>query len=259
MNIGASSACFYPLETEKALLRVGEAGFGVSEIFFNTFSELSPDFLRELCKIRDAYSLNIAAVHPFSSGAEQFFIFGNYERRFRDTVELYKRYFEAAAALGASIFVLHGAFAEKTTPDEQCYERFGILSRAAKSFGVTVAQENVVRFASQSPAYIAGMRSYLGNDFAMVLDIKQTCRAGHAATEYIAAAGERIVHVHLSDNDAESDCLPPGKGSFDFSALFAALSTAGYNGKGIIELYSHSFTSDSELVAAKKYLENTLS
>ena len=40
MNIGASSSCFYPLETEKSLLLVGKAGIRITEVFFNSPSEL---------------------------------------------------------------------------------------------------------------------------------------------------------------------------------------------------------------------------
>ena len=33
MKLGASTACFYPLETEKALLKVTELGYKYAEVF----------------------------------------------------------------------------------------------------------------------------------------------------------------------------------------------------------------------------------
>ena len=44
--------------------------------------------------------------------------------------------------------------------------------------GVTVCQENVNRFKSQHIAFCDRMRRALGDDFHMVLDIKQAVRAG---------------------------------------------------------------------------------
>ena len=40
MNFGASIACFYPMDTELSLRKIGELGIKNTEIFFNTFSEL---------------------------------------------------------------------------------------------------------------------------------------------------------------------------------------------------------------------------
>ena len=45
MEIGASSACFYPLETETSFLRIAQLGFSCCEIFFNSESELNPVFV----------------------------------------------------------------------------------------------------------------------------------------------------------------------------------------------------------------------
>ena len=45
MNIGVSTASFYPLETEAALEELGKAGVKYTEIFFNALSELKPAFI----------------------------------------------------------------------------------------------------------------------------------------------------------------------------------------------------------------------
>ena len=43
MDIGLSSACFYPLETEKSIIRACETGAKTIEIFMNADSEFQPD------------------------------------------------------------------------------------------------------------------------------------------------------------------------------------------------------------------------
>lgn len=48
MRIGASTACLYPMETEKAVATLIENGFRIIEIFFNSFSELEPEYLEKL-------------------------------------------------------------------------------------------------------------------------------------------------------------------------------------------------------------------
>ena len=48
MRIGASTACLYPMETEKAVATLIENGFRIIEIFFNSFSELELEYLEKL-------------------------------------------------------------------------------------------------------------------------------------------------------------------------------------------------------------------
>lgn len=257
MRIGMSSSCFYPQETEASLRRIGEAGAKTAEIFFNAPSELEGELLRELCAIRDRYGMEIVSIHPFMSFAEFFYLFSDYCRRFTDSLELYKHFFAAGAALGARWFVLHGA--TKLVIDKADYaERLWRLNETAKPFGMRVAHENVVRFVGEDPAFMTYLYGQLGDDFHMVLDLKQSRRAGVDPFSFIEQVGPRIEHVHISDSDAYRDCLPPGKGSFPFGKLFAALQAQGYRGKYIIELYRQNFGDEADLTAAQQFLRGVL-
>ena len=259
MEIGASSACFYPLETEKAFLKIAKLGFGHSEIFFNSPCELEKPFLRELKAISDAYSTRVTSLHPYTSAAEGYILFSGYERRFRDGIELYKSYFEAAAALGAQFIVLHGAKQIREITAEEYAERFSILNETAKGFGCCVAHENVVNFVGQTPEFMSFMKKQIGDDFKMVLDIKQARRTGVDPAEFIKEMGSSIAHVHLSDYNQSCDCLAPSeKGLYDFGSLFTALDSIGYEGKCMIELYSSGFSNESEITDGAKYLEGIL-
>ena len=125
MRIGVSSSCYYPLETEKSLVRLGEMGVKTAEVFFNSPSELTGGLFREICEIKSYYGMDIVSFHPFMSFAEGYFLFSSYERRFYDSLEMiYKPCFEAAAKLGAKYVILHGARGKKTIPDEEYAERF---------------------------------------------------------------------------------------------------------------------------------------
>ena len=255
MNIGASSACFYPLETEKSFRKICELGFSHSEIFINSPSELKPEFIKEIRSIKDSYGITVTSLHPYRSSSDGYDFFSKYKRRFYDATEDYKRFFSAAAELDAKYIVMHGSKRRSEIPLTEYAERFGELDSIAKAFGCRVAHENVVDFVSADPEFMRFMKEQLGKDFKAVLDIKQARRAGFDYKEFIDVLGENIVHLHLSDFNSEHNCIPPSeKGLFDFSALFTALKGIGYKGDGIVELYSDGYKDSSEIVSAAEHL-----
>lgn len=256
MIFGASTACFYPMDTELSLRKIAQLGIKNTEIFFNTFSELEPDYLKNLKCIADEYGVKVKSIHPFSSFAENYMIFTSYERRFNDTAELYKKYYQACNILGADILVFHGARDRGSICDEAKFERFGIMAQQANAFGVTLAQENVVEFCSQHPEYLVKMRDYLGDSFKMVFDTKQAVRAKHKPMEFVNALGESIVHIHISDNNEERDCLAPGKGTCNLAEIKNEMKKLNYRGSWIVELYNHNYNSDDEIVKGVEYISS---
>lgn len=257
MEIGASTACFYPLETEKALQAVTELGFKKAEVFMNAPSELEMPFVNILNNVAKEGGTQIVSVHPFSSFLESSCIFGDYQRRFDDFIWIYEKTCHAAAQLGARLIVIHGAVAmpKIPIPDERYFERFRTLIEIGKREGVMVCQENVNRFKSQSIDFCKKMRSALGSDYHMVFDIKQTIRAGEDTFEFLEEFKNEIAHVHISDNSPVADCQPPGRGTFDFGRVKSILDSANYQGDYIIEIYSGSYDVPRELEESKKYLQ----
>ena len=246
-EIGVSSACFYPLETEKSLEEAGKCGFKNVELFINSHSEIEDDFVDILLAIKNKYALNIVSVHPFASFAESFYLFSNYERRYTDILPLYDRLFEVTARLGADIFVFHGAKIPGTISDDEYCRRFAHLIEMGKKYGVRVCQENVVHHRSESPEYLKMMKDKIGASFSVVLDVKQAHRAGYSPYEFIDALGDSIIHIHISDRNDEKDCIAPLRGVFDFNKLFDTMKARGYSGKFIIELYNWSYDDKSEI------------
>ena len=102
MEIGASTSCFYPLETEKALDKVISLDFKTAEVFFNSPCELEEPFVKQMRKNADAGGTKIVSIHPFSSNLENNCIFGEYQRRYDDFIGMYQKHFHAAALLGKS-------------------------------------------------------------------------------------------------------------------------------------------------------------
>ena len=263
MDAGISTACFYPMETEKALADILHNGVKKVEIFFNAPSELEQGFLRQLNVQIKAADARVVSIHPFTSGFEPFLFFQKYERRFRDSLDFYRRYFFAAASLGARYVVFHGNLQEKAGDPQDYFERFALLRESSLEQGVTLVQENVNRYCSAKVDFILQMRRYLSDQVEFTLDLKQSVLAGEGVEAICKAMGSRLRHIHISDHisghSPKEACLPIGKGHFDFANFFRRLQKDGYQGDMVLELYRHSYERPEELYHSVRTLQDILS
>lgn len=260
MQLAISTACLYPMPLEESLATLIFAGFRKFEVFINTFSELKDGYLRNFRKIAAEKGGSFCSVHPFTSGYENFLFFSEYLRRFDDSLEFYRSYLNACNLLGADILVLHGRRTDKNViSDDEFFERYLKLYELGQSFGVTVAQENVFRFCSETPDFIRAMRAACGDRCAFVLDIKQAVRAGEDPLEMCGAMGEKLRQVHINDHTPSADCLLPGCGTMDYRALALCLKQFGYRGCLTIEVYRKNFGKLAELQKAKETVERVIS
>ena len=256
INVGVSSACLYPMLTEDSVKALVDGGVKHTEIFFNSFSELSSSFIGDLRRILIPANVTVEAIHPFSCVCEPLFLFSSYKRRFEDALDQYRRYFEAAQLLKCHKFILHGDRAERNSIDDKEYfERFAKLNEIAKAYGVTVLQENVSNFRGRNPEFIRNMSEYLGDGVSFTFDVKQCVRASVDPFEMFDAMGTKISHVHLSDNDENHDCLISGKGRFDNARLFEKLKSIDYNGAVLIEVYRQNFKEEKELFEGLEFIK----
>ena len=247
MNIGISTSCYYPLETELALEEVGKAGARTAEVFFNALSELKPAFTDMLLDIKNHYGIEVDSIHSAVPFADSFMIFSAYERRFYEAVEQYTQYSQVAAKLGAKFIIMHGGKPNGILSDEEYCERYMRLKSAALKNGVTVLHENVVKFRSGDIEFLRSMKNILGKDAEFCFDIKQSIRCGYEPFDLIEEFSDNIRHFHISDHSIASDCQLPFKGGFDFKKLFSMLKARGYNGSCIIEVYSDAYKSYKEI------------
>lgn len=255
IQFGVSTASLYPELVEDALYALASLGAGAVEIFFNAGCELEEPVFGRLREILDEYGVNAVSVHPYHSPFESLCLFSGYERRVGEMIDTYKRYFDRMNKLGAEIFVLHGALEGGFCPVERYAERYSRLWRVGREFGVVVAQENVAYCKCGNLAFLTELCKMLGEEISLVLDMKQALRAGFTPLEMLGAVGERVVHIHASDNGAAGDCLPIGAGEFDFAELFARLEALGYRGAMLVELYRADYGEFRELVESAGRLE----
>ena len=254
MKIGISSSCLYPMHTEESFRLIASQGVEISEIFFNANCELQPPFIKELCKIKNEYGIALSSVHPTMSLAESFMLFSNYDRRFNEGIEIFKRYGEIASELGAKYVIMHGGKYNGTMDNHGYFDRFATVADAVRQNGATLLQENVVNFRAGSLESLADMSDYLGDDVNFCLDVKQSLRGGYLPYDVLHLLGNKIKHLHLSDSNEQYDCMLPLDGKFDFKSFLDTAKSVGYTGDAVIEVYRAAFGQPDELFASHQKL-----
>lgn len=259
MQIGISTASFYPLLLEKGITLAAELGFRHLELFFNAESEYAPSFCDERRRQMEDLGIRADSVHPFTSAMEGHLLFSDYARRTKDALDQYRYYFEAAARVGARYFSFHGELMHsrglpRGKPDGARWETYSALCEIAQEFGVVFTQENVSWCRSADPSFLRMLYDHVPQ-LRYTLDTKQAFRAGRSWRDYVDAVGDRIVNLHISDYSRESDCLLPGQGILEFDELFERMEQCGYSGNAVIEVYRTDYQKPEELRQARILLE----
>lgn len=257
MQLGISTACFYPLPVEQALDEIGRLNLHIIEIFFNTESEYFEPIISEIERHVRENQLEVRSIHPFTSANEGILLFSEYTRRTEDAFAQYSRYFEVGQRLGAKYFTFHGERRMGIDTDGGIIDRklrvYRRLIETAAVYGLTFTQENVAWCRSSDPAYLRQLYENVP-DLRFTLDIKQAHRAGHNWQQFVNAVGDRICNIHLNDFDQANSCLLPGEGEMDYDAFFAILAKLGYDRQVLIEVYRDNFGSLDQIRQAVKRL-----
>lgn len=260
LDIGLSSAVFYPeVNTENAISVISKLGFKSAEIFLNSPSEYTEDFINRLAYEKEKYNMDINSVHAFSSSFEPY-LFDSYRRRRDDMFNYFKQVCKAGKMLGAKCYTFHGMKYQNINHinKQLIIDIYNKLTYTALENGIKLAQENVSWCMSSNIEYIKFIEENCAYDLYFTLDIKQAYRAKIDPCEYIKIMGNKLVNFHINDRDDESSCLLPGKGNVDYVRILKKLKEVGYFGNLIIEVYRENFQSYNELNYTKKKLEKFL-
>ena len=256
MELGISTASLFTrCQTEEAPQVIRSMGAGLAELFLNSFCEYKRDYITLLAKrVRDA-GIRVYSVHPMSAQFEAQ-LFSIHDRQRADAAEIYSTVLEAGARLGAQVYVMHGSphlnGAAKNLQTERLVPIFAELNERARSFGLTLALENVSWCFFNKPSFGAALRDALGGEGKMkfVLDSKQAGRSGYSPIDFVNAVGSDVVNWHICDYRGKgSDFRPvlPPNGEADIAGTARALLDAGYQGSAILELYSDMYAGLDEL------------
>ena len=263
MEIGLSTACFYPMPTEQALRLAVSLGFRAIEVFFNAECEFDEGYLCEMRGILKDGGARVVSVHPYTSVMEGLLFCSAYERRTDEGLRLYERYFRAAQQLGTRSFTFHGERAMRSIPEAEntagkgAVANLNRLCALAGNYGITVSHENVAWCRSASPTYLKSLREGV-DSLGFTLDIKQAVRANVAIERYLDVMAGRLTNVHLSDCAPGRSCMLPLEGTLNYPELLSKLRAAGYDAALMIEVYASDYSCSAQLVRARAGMQALL-
>jgi len=117
-------------------------------------------------------------------------------------------------------------------------ESIRVLLRVAKKHGVEIAIENVPEphpFLMKSVQDFLRFHNELDEEIELVLDIGHA-NLNHQVQEFITQFSDKIVHMHVSDNDGIHDShLGIGYGTVDWASVTRAIKRMGYSGVIMLE------------------------
>ena len=259
MQLGLSTAAFYGRwETEEAAGEISRLGFDCAEVFLQTTREYSREFAR-LTGTRLGRT-RCTSVHPMGIQFEGQ-MFSRSKRQKADAFEQFRRVLDAAAVLGAGIYVYHGRSTAqlKALPwnlDANA-EVMQAMCEEAEKRSMNIGWENVFWCQLTTPERVLEAKTALP-EARFTLDIKQAMRAGCDPIAFVRAMGDRLCNVHVCDWDESGKLCLPGEGCFDFDGFFKALMEEGYSGPVIMEPYLALIKSDESLLRSIAFMKNKM-
>lgn len=255
MDIGLSSACFYPdTLTENTLCKIKEAGFSVAEIFLNCPSEYEEKYIDLLANEADKNNIKINSLHAFCAAFEPF-LFDEYEKRRSDMFIYFEKLCRCCSQIGANCYTFHGMRLRDGYNKKLIMEVYDKLSYTALKYGIMLCQENVSWCMSSRLDFLEYVKENSKYPIYFTLDVKQAYKAGLNPMDYLKIMGKGLKNLHINDRNDNSVCLLPGNGNVDFNLLKQELENIEYDGAGIIEVYKENYKDLSEIKKSKDYLE----
>lgn len=252
--IGISTAtCFCRLYNEDTLPLFDEWGVHAAEVFLTSFSEYSPSFAQTL-KARMG-NIRVHSIHVLNTQFEPQ-LYAEHPRVRADALSWLDLALKSANILGATHYTFHGIIRFKRTFRENLVfaaKRTAELVSYCAERGVTLAYENVEWALMNRPGVFSVLKKECPT-LQAVLDTKQARLSGYDYTDYLDEMAGSLAHVHVSDVDETGRMCLPGKGVFDFDALFSRLREIGFRGPVFIENYSGDYKEMGELKASFDFL-----
>ena len=224
-----SSAAFFARPLENTFRIVAETGYtGVEVMVTKDPASQDPERMRSLA---DEHGLEIGAIHAPSLLMTRK-VWGT------DPVGKIDRAIRVAEQAEVPVVVMHPPFRWQRAYRRWLDETLPVLEQRT---GVTVAIENMfpVRMGRH------GMNFHANQDLDeleglpdLVLDTSHAAVAEHDPVEVRRRFGDRLRHVHLSDNAGKGwdSHLPPGDGVMDLDAFCDDLVAARYEGSVSLEV-----------------------
>lgn len=228
-SVALSSASVYPESTATAFELAGRLGYDAVEVMVG-IDPVSQD-VETLRHLSDYHAVPVCAVHAPCLLITQR-VWGS------DPWHKLRRSAEMAAALGASLVVVHPPFRW-----QRDYARgfvAGIAELEAET-GVAFAVENMFPWRAsrrEVQAYLPGWNP-VESDYAHVtLDLSHSSTAGDDPLQMADELGDRLRHLHLADGTGSprDEHLVPGRGNAPCAELLGRLAEQDFDGSVVVEI-----------------------
>lgn len=268
MQVSVSTGCLYHLPPHQMVDAFAEAGFRFVEV---VLTERMMENLPSLIQVMNSRGLSALSVHaPFHLDSVI-----SAPGRQDEALSIGLSTINAAVAAGAKAITLHpGASPPLGISVRDCIStalsNIMTVRELAARHGIEVLLENTAAFFvlgikvhGQLASTPDEMERYLGPVFAP--NLRMTFDTSHASTirecpldAFIRRMNSRIASVHLSDSTGLVDHLPIGWGRLDFSRVFSALRSIGFDGNAVLE-FRPSHSTVAELKRNRLLVETELS
>ena len=243
--IGVSSTEFSAYMFEEVIAEVSKV-FDHWEIFAEAEHRL-PSIEARFRDLMPSYKLSYSIHAPISD-----INIGSLNERIReDSILEILTTAETAANLNIDLVTIHPGLTSMAVPymEEKAVEKakrsLSAIDRISSEYGVRIAVENMPAFPFMLGRTAEELNELIGTtNLGFCLDI------GHANTtdqidELIKAFGDRLINVHIHDNNGEHDeHLTLGEGSIDFKKVLDQLKV--YSGNYVIESKSYPSAVESQ-------------
>ena len=228
---------------------IADAGFRCIELNCNNgsgdFSWDRPRMVRNLQRTARQTGVAICAVH-----AEGAFLPPPDPARRRVAVDLARTFADLAAELGAPVVTIHAGLppgVEHADAMAILRDTLAELQEHALSLPCRFGWENEAR--GLDPAEHGRMLHDLDADaFGFVLDTGHANMQG-TTPEHLRHSGDRLLHLHLNDNDGTRDQhILPGAGTVDWPGFAAYLAQVAYTGPLMLEALARERQDELETV-----------
>jgi sugar phosphate isomerase/epimerase len=148
----------------------------------------------------------------------------------------------AIKALGGRLVVVHPSDLQRQQHDvdarlADAARSLALLTENCGHAGLTLAVETPLpHLVGGHPDEFAWILGRLDRTAGVCLDTGHTA-LGRSWRRFMAVAGDRLVHVHASDNRGQfDDHLPPGDGTIDWAEIVRTLDAVDFQGWIMLEL-----------------------
>lgn len=237
---------FYTLNKD-ILSMIREYGFTNIEIWGMRphFDYYDNQYLNHIKKSMDEFRLKVCSFHApmyrFVGDAQQglwLFLSDINEEKRRSAVEETKKLMEVAGLFEPINFVIHPDLSVNNFELTLKNLRISLeeLEPAARKAGIKLALETGIRSSNLSSSIVNLVNELDPETFGVCVDVGHA-NVGENSLTALEVAMERLLEVHVSDNNGDGDAhLVPGEGNIKWAEVVGKLKACNFEGNFVFEI-----------------------